>query len=353
MDAIREQFNKPLVVGVVAFIVGLLFGWLAIGWGLWPVEYAGAYPRDLVYPEKVAYLRVAIEAYGKTGDKAVASERFAALEKDGEKALKEIAKEPNGLPPELVADFSASVGKPVAVQPGGPQPTPGGAQATPLPGGVEPTKEPEKKPTGIMGLLSSLWPFLCLGVLVIAAVLVYFFLLRGRGFTRTGVKSAAMEAQEARKQVAWTDYAAQGNEPPTAQFMASYKIGDDLFDDSFSIDSGGGEFLGECGVGISETIGVGEPKKVTAFEVWLFDKNDIQTVTKVVMSANAFNDPAIRQRLEAKGEPVLAAPGAETVLETQTLQLVARVASMSYGGGAMPADSHFEQCILELAIWQK
>jgi hypothetical protein len=44
---------------------------------------------------------------------------------------------------------------------------------------------------------------------------------------------------------------------------------------------------GECGVGISETIGVGDPKKVTAFEVWLFDKNDIQTVTKVLMSAHA------------------------------------------------------------------
>ena len=94
-----------------------------------------------------------------------------------------------------------------------------------------------------------------------------------------------------------------------AQFMASYRLGDDLFDNSFSIDSPAGEFLGECGVGISETIGVGDPKKVTAFEVWLFDKNDIQTVTKVVMSAHAFNDVAIRQRLEAKGEPVLAEPG--------------------------------------------
>ena len=63
-----------------------------------------------------------------------------------------------------------------------------------------------------------------------------------------------------------------------------------VFDDSFSIDSPAGEFLGECGVGISETIGVGEPKKVTAFEVWLFDKNDIQTVTTVLMCKNAFED---------------------------------------------------------------
>ena len=65
-----------------------------------------------------------------------------------------------------------------------------------------------------------------------------------------------------------------------------------MFDDSFSVDSPSGEFLGECGVGISETIGVGDPNKVSAFEVWLFDKNDIQKVTKVLMSAHAFLDLA-------------------------------------------------------------
>jgi hypothetical protein len=137
------------------------------------------------------------------------------------------------------------------------------------------------------------------------------------------------------------------------QFMASYKGGDDLFDDSFSIDSPSGEFLGECGVGISETIGVGVPKKVTAFEVWLFDKNDIQTVTKVLMSDHAFNDPTIRQKLEAKGEPFQAVAGGQTILETATLRLVARVVDMAYGQGAMPENSYFDSLVLELAIWQK
>jgi hypothetical protein len=135
--------------------------------------------------------------------------------------------------------------------------------------------------------------------------------------------------------------------------MASYKIGDDLFDDSFSIDSPSGEFLGECGVGISETIGVGDPKKVTAFEVWLFDKNDIQTVTKVLMSSHAFEDVTIRQRLEAKGEPVLAETGSQAILETATLRLVARIVDMSYGEGALPENSFIDSVILELAVWQK
>jgi hypothetical protein len=76
--------------------------------------------------------------------------------------------------------------------------------------------------------------------------------------------------------------------------MTTYVLGDDLYDESFSIDTGAGEFMGEYGVGVSEAIGVGEPKKVTALEIWLFDKNDIKTATKVLMSQYAFNDPSIR-----------------------------------------------------------
>jgi hypothetical protein len=188
--------------------------------------------------------------------------------------------------------------------------------------------------------------------LVLIAVVLYLFVFRGR-VARTGETTPAMEAAEAKRKADYTDYVATGAEPPLAQFMASYKYGDDLFDDSFSIDSASGEFLGECGIGISEIIGVGDPKKVTAFEVWLFDKNDIQTVTKVIMSSHAFSDNNIRQRLEAKGEPVLAEPSSETVLETQTLQLVAKVVDMGYGEGAMPDQSYFDHLLLELAIWPK
>jgi hypothetical protein len=81
---------------------------------------------------------------------------------------------------------------------------------------------------------------------------------------------------------------------PVAQFTSKYRPGDVGYDDSFSIDTPAGDFLGECGVGMSETIGVGDPKKITALEVWLFDKNDIRTVTKVLMSEHSFYDDALR-----------------------------------------------------------
>ncbi len=187
-----------------------------------------------------------------------------------------------------------------------------------------------------------------IGLVVVGGGAVAWYLFRDRS---GGVVSAAQEAMQMTRDAQPTDYSATGEDPPVAQFMTTYLLGDDLFDDSFSIDSPAGEFLGECGVGIADNIGVGDPKRVSAYEVWLFDKNDIQTVTKVVMSSHGFNDDATRTRLTAKGEPVMAGPGEQVVLETQTLQLVARIVDMTYGEGALPAESFFERMTLELAIW--
>ena len=192
---------------------------------------------------------------------------------------------------------------------------------------------------------------MCVLTLVIGGLLAYLFLFRNRRPSIANNRSPISNV--GRVAIDTAAYAEGGQEPPIVQYLTTYNLGNDLYDDSFSIDSPTGEFLGECGVGISEPIGVGDPKKVTAFEVWLFDKNDIQTVTKVLMSQHAFSDAAINQRLASKGEPVLAEPGKRIVLETATLQLEARVVNMAYGSGAMPSSSFFEQMTLELAVWPK
>jgi hypothetical protein len=98
---------------------------------------------------------------------------------------------------------------------------------------------------------------------------------------------------------------------------------------------------------------VGDPKKVTALEIWLFDKNDIKTATKVLMSLHAFGDAAIRSRLEAKGELIQMEPQKQVMLETETLQLLATIIDLQYGDGAMPDKSYFDRVTLELAIWHK
>ena len=343
MDAIREQLQRPLMAGIVGGIIGLIIGWFVIGWGVWPVEYVGAGPQDMTYEAKVQYLQMALEAYGQNRDPVKAKERYDALGADASQVLADVVRNPGGQSPEVVTAFST-----VVLSGPAPQVTSEPGQAIPS----ETTEQPGEAPTG-GSLLRTLMTVLCVIVILVGGGVVAFFLLRNRGGASSGTITPAMEAQQAARQAEYTDYATSGNEPPMAQFMASYKVGDDLFDNSFSIDSPAGEFLGECGVGISETIGVGDPKKVTAFEVWLFDKNDIQTVTKVLMSAHAFGDETSRQRLAAKGEPVQIESGTEAVLETETLQLVARVVDMGYGDGALPPDSYFDRFILELAVWNK
>jgi hypothetical protein len=162
---------------------------------------------------------------------------------------------------------------------------------------------------------------------------------------RVAVKRAVAEQK--------TDFVAAGEVAPVSQYMSTYILGDDLYDDSFSIETPSGEFLGECGSGISETIGVGDPKKVTATEVWLFDKNDIRTVTKVLMSDHAFKDQALRTKLAPKGEAVLATAGGVTTLETQTLRVQVRIVDLQYGEGSLPPNSFFERLTVEIAAWPK
>ncbi|MFC1959270.1 hypothetical protein ACFLYO_01040 [Chloroflexota bacterium] len=146
---------------------------------------------------------------------------------------------------------------------------------------------------------------------------------------------------------------AQEGPPPVAQFVSAYLTGDDYYDDSFSIEDASGGFLGETGAGISETIGVGAPKKVAAVEIWLFDKNDIRTITKVIMSEHAYNDEALRAKMAPKGDAVMAKPGLPVELETQTLRIIATIRNLQYGEGALPANSHFDNLTLDIAAYAK
>jgi hypothetical protein len=338
MDQIREYLKRPLVIGILGFVVGLIIGLFVLGWGLWPVQWYNAAPDNLHPGYQEMWLRMAIISYGATGDAATAKVEYDALGDSGADTLALVKSNPGGIDTNQIAQFEAAVSAIPQVQPGTAQP---GTTPTSTAGG------------GGRSNLTTLLMVMCGVTLLVGAAIVVYFVLQGR--KRSGGVTPAMQIPtgEAEAPEEWTNYPAPSDQAPMAQFMATYKAGDDLFDDSFSIDSPSGEFLGECGVGISETIGVGVPKKVTAFEVWLFDKNDIQTVTKVLMSAHAFTDPSIRGRLEAKGEPFQAVSGGQTILETATLKLVARVVDMAYGQGALPENSYFDSLVLELAIWQK
>lgn len=352
MEKIQEQLKNPILTGLVGLVVGLFVGLVVLGWGLMPLEYKDAAPSNLQADYKADYLSMAVQAYSKDANIALAKMRWEGLGKDATKVL-EAARSAKKIASADLEAFSVAVTGAVKPASG----TTPAANVTPTPG-----------TEGGFSWLLIIVPVLCL-VLVAIGVVAFWLITSNKSKSRTTVEGGqgqvsapnagaptiplARQVAEINRNTERTDFKAEGQENPVAQFMTTYMAGDDLYDDSFSIDSPAGEFLGECGVGISHTVGVGDPKKVTAFEVWLFDKNDIQTVTKVLMSPYAFEDAGIRQQLESKGEPVLAEAGQRVVLETATLQLEARVVDMSIGQGAAPDNSIFDRMTLELAVWPK
>lgn len=340
-----KDFRITLPVGIV---LGLILG-LIIGWGIWPVQWYDLAPYHLRPDLREDYLRMAIFTSTSVGDLAVAEKAWFELADTAQDTLAAVRNQPGYLSDAQISSFILAVGAqpgelPVEVEP------------------AEPEAEPETERSGPNWLLLG---GLCIALTAVIAGAVFFLFMRTKSPRKDqsgGDPHAIPEDVDfgedagrfAAEHVIPLEPSLEPSQAlPVAQFMTTYIVGDDLYDDSFSVDAPTGDFLGECGVGISETIGVGEPKRVTAFEIWLFDKNDIQTVTKVIMSEHAYDDDKIRMRLESKGELVLAEPGKQILLETATLQLEARIIDMDYGEGPAPDLSFFNRLTLELAVWPK
>src|SRR6266545_344873 len=326
VTAISKNLLKNTAVAIgVGVVLGLLIG-LLFGWVIWPVQWTNGTPEVLRADLQEDYMRMAIDSFARTGNLDDAVRRWDDLGEAAGPTLTRLQATPGSVDPAALQQYVNVI------------------QAAK---GQIPTTPPAAGASG----LSSLVILVSLVVLVLVAVgTIYLLRLLRKG---SGTVTPVMQANEISRQVERTDFQSLGLAQPITQTMTTYVLGDDLYDESFSIDTGGGEFLGEYGVGVSETIGVGEPKKVAALEIWLFDTNDIKTATKVLMSEHAYNDPNIRARLEPKGELIVVKPQEQVLLETATLQLLATVVDMEYGTGAMPQKSYFERITLELAVWPR
>jgi hypothetical protein len=330
MQFIVALLKKLPIMPVALFIGGLVLG-LFIGWVIAPVKFVDATPSYLRADLQEDYLRMAIDSYRLNQNPDLAVQRWQNLSLGAQAAFAAVQEKPGSQDPAVIKAYGDLITKVLTAAGGQPTDTGGAGSST--------TKN----------ALIIFATVLVLGVLGAAGYYLYK-LLGNRG---SGEVTPTMHAVEISKNAEKTNFESLGLAPPITQTMTTYVLGDDLYDESFSIDTQAGEFMGEYGVGVSESIGVGDPKKVTALEIWLFDKNDIKTATKVLMSQHAYNDPAIRSRLEPKGELVVVTPQAQILLETATLQLLATVVDLEYGRGPQPADSYFERITLELAIWPR
>ncbi|MBN1995669.1 MAG: hypothetical protein JW953_23480 [Anaerolineae bacterium] len=375
-----QSVQRSLIIGVLAGLIfgciaGLVFSYLYIRLDP-PVYQGGAYPEELAPGYQSHYLAMVVDSYIvnhdekeaqrrlQTFDQAtkirVLGERFTVYVANGQaveaQAVSDLAGQLKNLEGWSAETISAEVGKLAAEYQGDSAKmqavTSYGAalnvvqQVTPPPAGEEPvtpiapatTAPPAEEPGGLIAGFSA-WQLglCCLSLLLIIVVV----LLIGRWqFNRS-------RRAPARPQIEW-----EGEGPaPIKQWSGTYTLGQDNYDEFFTIETLEGDFLGESGMGILEAIPGTSPKQVVAFDVGLFDKTDITTLSRVVMSEHAFYDEAIQAKVEAnpQAEAVLAQPGAEFVLETSALRVVAHIDELEYGEGNV----YFNRLTVTLTVFIK
>jgi len=151
----------------------------------------------------------------------------------------------------------------------------------------------------------------------------------------------------------------QAGDPPIkyiGTIRTAFKYGFDDYDESWPIESATGEFLGECGVAISElgVIDKSSPKKVTTFEVWLFDKNDIRTLAKYIISEYAYLHSDITSKVVEKDcLPILAKERDTVVLDTVSLTIRVEIKNLEYVNDKKAVNNLFKTVQLEITMWSK
>ena len=342
---------------VVALIAGLGLG-LLIGWVLWPVQYTDTDLYSLRERERAAYVELVADAYAASGDQQMAIERLQKLVKPGA-SLQEVADYVAEVAAERRAAGRVAEGERIQMLAS----AAGATQPTPVPIVTTPPAEAEEPRGGLVGIVRICLILLFVLLIIVGLLLVVSYVMNRRRprVSRPLVPSRQREPSVERVKLAeeeeqvgeWTPEDVEWDIPAESlalgHFVTTFELGDDGYDESFGIETETGEFLGECGVAISEVIGSGTEKPV-AFDIWLFDKSDIRTVTTVVVSRYAYEDDALRAKLGAKGDVVLAEEGQAVSLETATLQVRAEIIDLDYGSeGDLPEESFFSKFTVELS----
>jgi hypothetical protein len=334
-EMIARIGQRAILAGIAGLVVGCLLGWMVLGWMLFPVTWTNADPWDLRPEQKATYVSMVADSYDVNSDGDLArqrmegfgseeisdllakliEEREQAGDTEGKRRLQYLG---------TVLDTTPSVGTP------SPETTPATGTAR------------------IFSTVRSMLP-IC-GLILVLLLMVGVIALIIFRIVQQRLPRARREGREEEEFVP-----AEG--PPgvaLGRFVTTYSFGDDGYDTSFNIETHGaeGEFYGACGVGFSEVLGEGSPDKIAAFEVWLFDKTDmdnVQTVTKVLMSEFAFKSEVLREKMKDRGEAVLVEPGKTIVIEAVGLKLTAEIADFSYGSDpSLPPNSYLETLTTQL-----
>lgn len=383
--------NRPPIQGVqrallVGALVGILFG---CGIGLLasyvyiqrnpPVYQSGAYPTELTQNYQDHYLAMVVDSYTVNHRPELAQERLKtfndatvikalgrwsaiyaaggrateaqavnelavalknsegwsdkAIQRAVEQLVAEYEKEGAGDKIQAVTTFASQLGQvPVEAETQPPAEEQPPQETTP-----QPTAPPIEEDEG--GGIPWFTVLFCLFLLVVILLIIYL-LLKRRGLIG--------QQEPAKPEVVWEGEGV----PPLKQWTGTYTLGEDNYDEFFTIETEDGDFLGESGMGILEALPGTDPKQVVAFDVGLFDKTDIKTISKVLMSPYAYNDEEIRTKVDNNphAEAVLAEEGKQFNFESSAMRIEVSVDEVEYGEGG---ETYFEKLTVSLDVFVK
>lgn len=319
MIRIQEPLNKyrNWILFTLGLIVGLIFAW-----GIWPVEWTGATPGHMQPYFQDYYIAKVAEDFIRMQDLEQAKSQLGLIKENpwiGDKT------------------FQSSFERAAQAMPQ----SSSAIQLLQYALEADMAAQPPKK--------AGLSPIVLIVLVLIIVGVLAFLLLR---LLKPKKAAPAVKEEIAVEAPAPAEGAAAPLGEELTAFSRTYVLGDDYFDPSVSIERGP-EFLGECGISFGETIGVGDPKKVTAFEVWLFDKSDFPTVTAVLASEYAADEIALAQKLAQRGPLAVARPGTQVKLETANLYMIAQVREVEYAQGNLPPQSFFGKITFDVKVWAK
>jgi hypothetical protein len=325
---------RAILAGVVGLVVGCIVGWMVLGWMLFPVTWTNADPWDLRPEQKEAYVSLVADSYSVNSDPDLARQRMEGFgNEEISDLLAQLIEER-----EKAGDTEGKrriqyLGTVLDTTP---------SVATPSP---EPS--PETGTARILSTVRSVLPIcglILVLLLIVGLIAVIIF--------RVLQQRTSRPREEGREEELFPTEGPAG--AILGRFVTTYSFGDDGYDTSFNIETHGadGEFYGACGAGFSEVLGEGSPDKIAAFEVWLFDKTDmdnVQTVTKVLMSEFAYQSEVLREKMKDRGEAILVEKGKTIVIDAVGLQLSAEIADFAYGSDpSLPPNSYLDTLTVQL-----
>jgi hypothetical protein len=398
---------------LVAFLIGLLVGWLVIGWAVWPVTWKNTLPQDLRPAERDAYLTMVAESLAASGDTAMAQERLSSwpndvLTADLQRLQVRLARE-DAVQAEEVQALASALGLDLAA-------APSAAAGGSLFSGIQ----------WRTVCTTGLWILLIL--IGIAAVVVLYRRWRASQaraatpaitpavssepvWTATGDRAAVEVAKETDETWSHEEFEeaspAGASVPPwderepitsdeekftpvpsksvsqtadqesrraaaaaatgsgttqvapvpsgalskVTEVRALYQMGEPDYDEAFDVKDSSGAYIGECGVALVDPVGRGHDQ-AAALQVWLWDKSDPDTKVKVLMGEGAYRDTALRDQL-AKDQPSLSVkPGATFELDSYNLLLRGTVEKLDYAD-LEPPYGVFAELQLLLQVFRK